>query len=75
MKKNKKQKLYICIGENFNNNCKMGYCGDAYSLPRWIEILYGNKANEALEFFKYDNDKTITEYLYKFMGKRLMVLK
>ena len=71
----KKEKLYICIGENFNDNCKIGYCGDVHYLTKWIEILYGNRAAEALKFFEGDSDKTIVEYLLKYMGKRLKALK
>lgn len=63
--------LYICVGENYRGACRMGFCGDTHTLKKWIELLFPNNIEQALNFFIDDKDTEITDYLYRNKGKRL----
>lgn len=65
-------KKYICCGENFNRNAKIGFCGDIHTLPKWIDILFGEKATG---YFDNWPDKEIIKYIKENAGKRLEILK
>lgn len=62
-------KMYICVGENFLNGYRVGFCGDAHSLEKWLEILF--KGKNAIKYFKGYSNKEIIDYIYKNCGKRL----
>lgn len=68
-------KQYLCVGENFRDDIKIGFCGDVHSLKSWIELLFPNNAEQALDFFKNDRNSEVLDYLYKFKGKRLKEVK
>ena len=65
----KKIKLYECIGENFCDGWRVGYCGEIHSLNDWLNILFPGK--NAVEYFKGDSDSYILEYIFNICGKRL----
>lgn len=67
------KKTYICIGENYREDTKLGYCGDVHSLEKWLEILFPSA--DAVEYFKGDSEKEIIDYIYKNKGKRLEAFK
>ena len=47
-------KNYICVGENHREGVKMGRCGDIRTLKEWIIELFGEQAEQAIEFLKGD---------------------
>ena len=68
-----KQKLFICTGENYREDTRLGYCGDVHTLKQWLEILFPG-AN-AVEYFDGAPTGEILEYIKKNRGKRLEPLK
>ena len=62
---------YICIGENYRDDWKLGYCGDIHMLSEWIEILFSDKVEQARKYFEGARDKEVIEYLIEYKGKRL----
>jgi hypothetical protein len=64
-----KDSLYICIGENYKNNCKLGFCGDVHLLSKWLEILYPGL--DAVTYFSGDTNAFVIKYIYENKGKRL----
>jgi hypothetical protein len=64
-------KRYICIGENFRDDTRIGYCGDIHTIDEWIRLLYPNNTEQALEFFNGDTEASIVKYLLTNKGKRL----
>ena len=71
-KEDKMEKLYMCVGENFKDNIRIGFCGDVHTLGKWIQIIYGEKGTEYFEGVK---EKEIIDYILQFAGKRLKVKK
>lgn len=69
----KYKKTYICIGEKYREDTKLGYCGVVHSLEKWLEILFPSA--DAVEYFKGDSEKEIIDYIYKNKGKRLEAFK
>lgn len=63
--------LYICVGENFGYDCRIGFCGKIRTLEKWIEELFSDRVEEAKAFFEGDRDKAIIDYILKNKGKRL----
>jgi len=73
MRKNTLEARYMCVGENFIDNVKIGYCGDVHSLQDWLIILFPGK--NAIEYFAGDQAQTIIDYIYRYKGKRLEKIK
>ena len=67
--------LYICIGENFVENCNIGHCGQTHTLDKWLELLFAGKVEQAKDYFKGASDKEVVEYLFINKGKRLKKIK
>lgn len=68
-------KLYQCIGENWVEGVRFGYCGESHTLKKWIEKLWGERAKEAIEYFDGDSDKDIIAYIRQYCGKTLVKVK
>lgn len=67
-----KTRLYRCIGENFKDNCRVGYCGDVHTLLQWLVILIPHKSEQEIEaYFEGDTDTVIKDYIFDMFGKRL----
>lgn len=66
---------YICIGENYRDDWKLGYCGQIHTLERWIEVLFPNKVEQAKDYFDGASDNEVIEYLFANKGKRLKKIK
>lgn len=73
MRKNTLEAMYRCVGENFIDNVKIGYCGDVHSLQDWLIILFPGK--NAKDYFAGDQAQTIIDYVYRYKGKRLEKIK
>lgn len=69
----KMDNLYRCIGANFRNGYDVGHVGEVHSLGEWLRILFPNK--DAVEYFKDDPVKVITDYILTYCGKRLEKVK
>lgn len=65
-------KLYQCIGENWVEGFRFGYCDEEHTLKVWIEKLWGERAQEAIEFFDGDSDKDVITYIRQHCGKILI---
>lgn len=72
MKRNRKE-LYLCVGENFRNNCSIGYCGDTKTIMDWCKLLTHRDEDELNIFFddSYTN-KDVADYIFNSYGKRLV---
>ena len=66
------KKRFICIGENFIDDVKMGYCGKIHTLDEWLEILFPDKYDFAKSYFESYALKGILEYILFSKGKRLV---
>lgn len=73
MRKASKEKLYLCRGENFVDNVRIGFCGDVHTLEEWLEILFPGQ--NAVEYFGNDSPGTVLDYIYQYKGKRLEAIK
>lgn len=62
---------FKCVGENFKNSVKTGFCGDVHTLDKWLEILFLDKYEYAKEYFEGDNIAQILDYILITKGKRL----
>lgn len=70
-----RRSMYCCIGENWVEGVRFGYCGKCYTLKKWIEELWGERAEEAIEHFDGDSDKNIVAYIRQYRGKTLVKIK
>lgn len=66
---------YMCIGENFFESVRNGYCGDVHTIIEWLVILTHKDEDFLKEFFKYDSDNDICKYIFVHYGKRLQGVK
>lgn len=66
------KKRFRCVGENFKDNVKLGFCGDTHTLDEWIKILFPDKYEYAKEYFDGDSTTQILEYILMTKGKRLV---
>lgn len=65
-------KNYLCRGENFRDNCRMGYCGQVHTLLGWFKTLLPNKTEQEIkDYFEGDTDRNCCDYIYTVFGKRL----
>ncbi len=62
---------YLCVGENFSDNSRIGDCGDVRSLIGWLTHITHRDATFLADFFDGFTDKEVCEYIYKNFGKRL----
>ena len=62
---------FRCVGENFKDNVKIGFCGETYTLDKWLEILFPDKYEYAKEYFEGDTIAQILDYILITKGKRL----
>lgn len=66
------KKRFRCIGENFKDNVRLGFCGDTHTLGEWIKILFPDKYEYAKEYFAGDTTTQILEYILMTKCKRLV---
>ena len=66
------KKRFICIGENFKDDVKFGYCGKIHTLDEWLKILFPDKYDFAKSYFESYTLKEILEYILFSKGKRLV---
>lgn len=69
----KKNGLYICIGENYREDTRLGFCGDVHSLKEWLKILFPSA--DAVSYFDGDPDSYVCDYIFNNKGKRLEKFK
>ena len=61
---------YLCVGENFK--IPVGNCGETKTLLGWLCHCAPNKDEDFIkDFFQYDSDKQICDYIYEHFGLRL----
>ena len=66
------KKRFICIGENFKDDVKIGYCGKIHTLDEWLKILFSEKYDSAKSYFEDYTLKQILDYILFSKGKRLV---
>lgn len=66
------KKRFRCVGENFKDGVKIGFCGEIYTLEEWIRVLFPDKFEYAKEYFEGDTMAQILEYILMTKGKRLI---
>ena len=72
MKKNDRERNYICVGENYVPACdRMGYCGEVHNLFKWLMILTGKDLLTIGDYFCDISNIEIVKYILNFYGKRL----
>lgn len=65
------KRSFRCVGENYKNGEKLGFCGDVHTLNKWLEILFPDKYEYAKEYFEGDTIAQILDYILMTKGKRL----
>lgn len=66
------KKQLRCVGENFKDGVKIGYCGDTHTLDEWIRILFPDKYDFAKAYFEGNTLPHILDYILINKGKRLI---
>lgn len=63
---------YICTGENYKANTKLGDCGEVKTLMGWLMHLSHKDEDQLNRFFddSYTN-RDVVDYIYSSWGKRL----
>lgn len=69
------KKQFQCVGENFKDGVKIGFCADVHTLDEWIRILFPDKYDFAKEYFDGDSIAQILDYILITKGKRLKGVK
>ena len=72
MKKSKFEQHYLCIGENFKDYVKNGFCGSVMTLGEWLAVLTHKDVDFLKDYFCQYTGDDITKYIYEMYGKRIV---
>ena len=63
---------YFCIGENFKDYVKNGFCGSDMTLGEWLKVLTHKDMNFLKDYFCHYTGDEIAKYIYEMYGKRIV---
>ena len=64
---------YMCVGEDYGPDMRIGFCGDVHSLWDWVNILYPEYDLEQIErYFGNKTDDAVLDEILVIKGKKLV---
>ena len=72
MKISKFEKEYLCVGENFKDYVKNGFCGSVMTLGEWLVALTHKDKSFLEDYFCQYTGEEVVKYIYEMYGKRIV---
>ena len=70
------EKIYLCIGEDFTRHTRIGFCGQAHTIDKWLELLFPEYDKKQISnYFSNMTEKEILDYINTIKSKKLKRIK